>query len=529
MNDFEEAFNDFFEIPKPMEISPQIAVRRIEAPDLPFFDNKERYEFLKEKLATAKSVGGTFFSDTVREMMDFQLDLISQESLRLFSECVSFERIIAPFGIKNLKKMLYNEVQNAKLFEWLFCSFNKAYLSQELTIGVGNNDHGMKEYQFNTYSRSVNIANLRNTISELTTLSKEGNFGQLWQTKINKYEDLLYIKTIKNPWSENSNLKDYSKHEFFIGYKLNTLRPFIPNFMYVYSLFTCGYPEKGVPCYYDETAFPLGVQVNYLLIEAIKNAIPIKKIFQLNSNAGLLGLKLQLMSIYFQIVLALGIAYEKFDFTHYDLHTENVILEPIKDSKVVLIKYIVEGQTYYVKTSYIARIIDYGLSHVKHDDMDFGLAPLDGTGNVRAYRSMPLHDIYEFGGFLLFDILAIGNYDLMLSMRSIMDRFHNFQKLDSQEEWIDRLTKERGQMFMRKEEPDQKLETPTLYTDHIAYIIKENPELLGTVIFPDTRPMNIPLLDCQKECTFDIDAKVTQSEGDLKMNKYQGKRERDRS
>ena len=68
----------------------------------------------------------------------------------------------------------------------------------------------------------------------------------------------------------------------------------------------------------------------------------------------------QMVCILYQIYVCLS--YLKDHYTHYDLHSENVLLYKLPEGKYVNIKYIDErsGNTVTVKTNYIAKIIDYG-------------------------------------------------------------------------------------------------------------------------------------------------------------------------
>ncbi|PWG73572.1 hypothetical protein DF186_22380, partial [Enterococcus hirae] len=69
------------------------------------------------------------------------------------------------------------------------------------------------------------------------------------------------------------------------------------------------------------------------------------------------------MRVYFQIVMALAVEYHEFDFTHYDLHAGNVLIQATPGNRFYLIPYTFEGRTVYIKTNVIVKIIDYGLSH----------------------------------------------------------------------------------------------------------------------------------------------------------------------
>jgi hypothetical protein len=68
----------------------------------------------------------------------------------------------------------------------------------------------------------------------------------------------------------------------------------------------------------------------------------------------------QLICILYQIYVCLS--YIKNHFTHYDLHSGNVLLYKLPEGKFMNIKYIDErsGKCTTIKTNYIAKIIDYG-------------------------------------------------------------------------------------------------------------------------------------------------------------------------
>lgn len=80
-----------------------------------------------------------------------------------------------------------------------------------------------------------------------------------------------------------------------------------------------------------------------------------------------------LKSIYHQLFHALYQAYLAIDFTHYDLHLRNVIITTDNN------------QSYPV-------IIDYGLSHIKVKNQNYGVSILDSRIDNRSYWQ---HDMYK--------------------------------------------------------------------------------------------------------------------------------------
>lgn len=99
--------------------------------------------------------------------------------------------------------------------------------------------------------------------------------------------------------------------------------------------------------------------VNFaILVQYINNPISIASFMKEHGTDDLF--EDQMICILYQIYACLS--YLKDHFTHYDLHTDNVLLYKLPDGKYVNMNYIDEssGNTVSIKTNYIAKIIDYG-------------------------------------------------------------------------------------------------------------------------------------------------------------------------
>lgn len=98
---------------------------------------------------------------------------------------------------------------------------------------------------------------------------------------------------------------------------------------------------------------------NYaILVQYINNPISIDAFMKEHENDELF--EQQMLCILYQIYYPLS--YLKFDFTHYDLHTDNVLLYKLPVGKFVSIQYknTNTGTVTNINTNYIAKIIDYG-------------------------------------------------------------------------------------------------------------------------------------------------------------------------
>jgi len=78
----------------------------------------------------------------------------------------------------------------------------------------------------------------------------------------------------------------------------------------------------------------------------------------------------------FQVYWALCVLAD--NFTHYDLHTENVLIyEPVKDSYIQYFYHFKNGTVIPFKSAYIAKIIDYGRSYYDYKGSDAEHQPLE--------------------------------------------------------------------------------------------------------------------------------------------------------
>ena len=123
---------------------------------------------------------------------------------------------------------------------------------------------------------------------------------------------------------------------------------------------------------------------------------------------------------FIQIMIALKHANSICKFTHYDLHTGNIIQKKISDNPFY-IKYIIDGKNVYCKSlGCIYTFIDYGMSYVNVNNIDIGNI---STG-LRKYqifgdRTFPLHDAYK----LLISSADIiwGRGDALFQVRNIIE------------------------------------------------------------------------------------------------------------
>jgi len=154
--------------------------------------------------------------------------------------------------------------------------------------------------------------------------------------------DSLFVVKAKPKWEGEI------IHEALVGIKyINKLRQYIPNFAYIFGYFTC---EE-----YDKELCNGKNVIAYVVYENIPGQTLYDAIVDgLNGD--------DFLNIYLQILLSLDLAYRNYKFTHYDLHTDNVVLRKFDDYIYVIYPY--NNGYVLVKTKYIPVIIDYANSYI---------------------------------------------------------------------------------------------------------------------------------------------------------------------
>jgi hypothetical protein len=254
-----------------------------------------------------------------------------------------------------------------------------------------------------------------------------------------------YFATMKTSKRDPANHRQsYNMlHELLVGLVLNFLRPYTPNFMYVWGGFSCSSPTQGAP---RPGARP-GSSVRYahnfdtlcvnntpdnmdvlMLNENVANASSFFDTFQGAAGAAAARVAgaavadlvrwVDILAILFQIIISLAIAQNFCKFVHGDLHARNVLVKRLPAE--VVLQYTLNGNNYQLTTRYIAVIIDYGFSRVtsvyrqpnangdplQAEPNNIDMPPLkyawDGAGNIHEpnrpenvhyRRFMPLYDI----------------------------------------------------------------------------------------------------------------------------------------
>jgi hypothetical protein len=268
----------------------------------------------------------------------------------------------------------------------------------------------------NSNIKDDGIYNLNDTIQKwFTNMVKFGAAsveGSVFSINIGNVSD-LFITKLGTPGSDSNLL-----HEYVVGHKLNELRKYIPTFMYTYGIFKCPYPNidfKNEITGLCNNKGNNGDKVAYAIFERIKG----KDLADIVANLTFV----EYLEILIQISMSLQLAYDKFKFTHYDLHAGNITVRLLPTKRWVNYPW---GRIY---TDKIPVIIDYGFSHIKIDSVTYSKTGYENSGIVK--KPNIAYDLFKIIGFTLDIIERKGNY-----IKTLFLIIHPFLKQEFPRDYI---------------------------------------------------------------------------------------------
>ena len=184
------------------------------------------------------------------------------------------------------------------------------------------------------------------------------------------------IKTNKFPNSRPEFIQEVAN-----GLIINSLRQIIPNFPLTLGGFGCNKdPSAGL------NLCKGNVEGSYVILEYIVGDT-FKKYIRTHS-------KTEIFYGILQTMFGLHYAQKKVEFTHYDMHSDNVMITDI--GRTVYYKYYIGNNDYILPTSVNCFVIDFGWSHVSGVNYS---TVLTGTAQKYGFTSSkfyPHRDLYTF-------------------------------------------------------------------------------------------------------------------------------------
>lgn len=248
---------------------------------------------------------------------------------------------------------------------------------------------------------------IKNWLTSLDKLPVKSQNAWVYVANILHTSFQIIIKTTKlNNTSENvSLLKEFAISN--IG--INKLRYIIPTFMYTFDIFSCNPPSKSTGNLKIESMCKKSKNKSFYIMCEKVDGQTMRQLIR-----GDIEFK-DWLFIFLQILLSLEIAQSKLSFTHFDLHTNNTI---IQTNKTISYNVNINDTTYCVKNSNLTPvIIDFGLSTVKIEGKTVGSRDFPEFGMVDFM--VPGYDMYKFLCFSANDAKFYGNISLFNQLTDI--------------------------------------------------------------------------------------------------------------
>ena len=278
--------------------------------------------------------------------------------------------------LDELRKIVRNQWTSGTDMRALACAIQTMFFS------AGNTDDPLTDKVMSDLSERVN-----QWITKIKPLSSQGVGGDVFfATLLGDVDIIVKRPQFSNDAKTQEMMSSDLMREYFIGQTINRLRYETPLFMYTLGIFQCSREMKnGKLC----TGKPKSTDPPYLVLENIQGE---------SVHSLIKARKLPFrdwLVLYIQLLASLEYAQQKYEFTHYDLHTDNVMVRKLKKP----ITYsILNGMSTYTfeNISDVPTIIDFGLSSIRVEDEHHG-ADESGYEHVNILRTMmPGHDMYKF-------------------------------------------------------------------------------------------------------------------------------------
>lgn len=326
-----------------------------------------------------------------------------------------------PFGTSNFESWKIKSVATQfKQWNILSTKYNTEQMREgyiSIPIGLLDNNRLIARTNDNFYGggyhrlwRAILMNILNNTDNTNPTLSSRVRY---WLREVSALASGAYGITLGTGLlSSTSNIyvlkyairdTDFAElqHEASIGFALNMLRDqnLCLNFVYTYGIFSCAKPlldsnltgKPSIITWCREG--PAATQ--YIAIENIPNGLTLTDAIHKNlidDN--------KLVSIVMQIILSVYVAHTELYFTHWDLHTSNILLRQVPTDSILTYQFSNITKKYYIAShGYVAHIIDYGMSTAKIDKVLIGA----GIHKIKAITNFGIfgltnfyQDIYRF-------------------------------------------------------------------------------------------------------------------------------------
>ena len=265
----------------------------------------------------------------------------------------------------------------------------------------------MIEYMLYWTSKNVSISDSNKRYDFLSYFMNNANhiFPNMIHKQVKSvhgyviFSDFIKVKNkivIKTP-KEKHEIRNML-FEYYIGSRfINKLRNKTPNFMYTYGIFMCN-PLINVTKKNDKEE-TTSMSVNfcndndknniYLLFEKIDGIGLHDYILQIKTEKQLDNI----VNYILQIIISLDIAQKEGQYSHNDLHNDNIMIRKINSP--IDYSYIVGKSKYKMKLDNIATIIDYGMNRFVENNIPLGVT-ISEKYDLYPFKNSIGTDLYKF-------------------------------------------------------------------------------------------------------------------------------------
>ena len=276
--------------------------------------------------------------------------------------------------------LLFNDELEEELEEFLsFKPFYKDFSDAGFVWG-GHIAKGTKQGFVGVATRRSGTSETRRGATESLRDEGGGDVIAITPELLNKKKYIVKLSQYLNFGME---------HEYLVMKGLNLIREFCPHFVKVYGKTVIPVHEQwrnlSNPFPVDKSATSGGAQATsggaqarrfnttVIFMEAVEG----RKFYRYIKNDGFTFD--HILSVVKQTLLATAVAYEKIKFTHYDLHTNNIMVKKVPINSVFLYR-LDEHRSYLVPTyGYSPVILDFGFSYDIYCDHHPMYGPLAHT------------------------------------------------------------------------------------------------------------------------------------------------------
>lgn len=204
--------------------------------------------------------------------------------------------------------------------------------------------------------------------------------------------------------------------EYYIGIKaMNKLRYIVPNFVYTLGCFMCDKPSDINPLE-NLCENMSGSTSHFIVYEKIPGHNDIKTVGDLIDNKLSFN---QWLVIFFQLLLALEVAQREVEFTHFDLHFDNVMIRKQENFEYSVP---LDMCTYTIKNpEFIPVIIDFGRSTCNIENETIGTYTFEGLGVLN--HMVPGQDMYTFMSYCCDKATNYTDIDLRKKIALLLKNF----------------------------------------------------------------------------------------------------------